>query len=65
MNGYEFELATSRMQHFQADAAQDAAALQLVKAMRSQRRKAAARVATQPFRQAWLMAVTAVHGLAS
>jgi len=64
MNGYEFELATSRMQHFQADAARDAAAVQMVKALRAQRRKAV-RAAGQPFRQAWQLAANAVHGLAS
>ena len=65
MNGYEFELATSRMQHFQADAERDAAAVQMVKALRAQRRKAAVRAAGQPFRQAWQLAANAVHGLAS
>jgi hypothetical protein len=65
MNGYEFELATSRMQHFQADAARDAAALQMVKALRAQRRRAAVRAVGQPFRQAWLLVASAVHGLAS
>jgi hypothetical protein len=65
MNGYEFELATSRMQQFQADAARDAAAVQMVKALRAQRRKAAVRAAGQPFRRAWLLAANAVHGLAS
>ena len=65
MNGYEFELATSRMQHFQADAARDAASSEMEKALRAQRRKATARVATRPFRWAWLVAISAVHGPAS
>jgi hypothetical protein len=65
VNGYEFELATSRMQHFQADAARDAAAVQMVKALRAQRRKAAVRAAGKPFRRAWLLAANAVHGPAS
>ena len=65
MNGYEFELATSRMQHLQADAARDAAAMEMVKALRVQRRRAAARIATRPFRHAWLVAISAVHGPAS
>jgi hypothetical protein len=65
MNGYEYELATGRMQRFQADAAQNAAALEMIRAARVQRRKAAARAATRPFRRAWLLATTAVHGLAS
>ena len=65
MNGYEYELATGRMQRFQADAAQTAAAIEMMRAARAQRRKAAARGATRPFRWAWLLAATAVHGLAS
>ncbi|TMG28262.1 MAG: hypothetical protein E6H93_13325 [Chloroflexi bacterium] len=65
MNGYEYELATGRMQRFQADAAQTAAALQMRRASRAQRRKAAARAATLPLRRVWLLAATAIHGLAS
>jgi hypothetical protein len=65
MNGYEYELATSRMQHFQADAAEEAAASQMMRARRAQRRKAATRTMSEPFRRVWLMATSAVHGLTS
>jgi hypothetical protein len=63
MNGYEFDLAKTRMNSFVADAERHAL---VSSALRERRLARAARVAeagVRPIRKAWVLAGAALHSL--
>ncbi|HYM50703.1 MAG TPA: hypothetical protein VET65_09040 [Candidatus Limnocylindrales bacterium] len=66
MNGYEFDLAKSRMNSFIAEAQHEALVTRAAREGRAARTAARmARAGVAPVRKAWVLAGAAFHSLAS